>query len=163
MQTIKKQDLDWCFWTVVLEKTLESPLGSKEIKPVNPKENQPWLFIGKTDAKAEAPILWPPDSKSPLTGKDPDAGKDWGQEKKGVTEDEMAGGIIDSMDMSLTKLQEVVKVREAWHAADQGVEKSQTWLSNWATTRAKNWVSAAKSGYCDAPCMHHQQRGGKTT
>ena len=76
---------NWCFWTVVLEKTLESPLDSKELKPVNPKGNQPWIFIGRTDAEAEAPILCPPDAKSWLIGKDPDAGKDWGQEEKGVT------------------------------------------------------------------------------
>ena len=91
--TIKKaecQIID-AFWTVVLEKTLESPLDGKEIKPVNPKEYQSWIFIGKTDAEAEAPILWPPDVKSWLTGKDPDAGKDWGQEEKGMTEDEMVG------------------------------------------------------------------------
>ena len=80
---------NWCFWTVVLEKTLESPLGSKEIKPVNPKGNQPWIFIGGTDAEAEIPVLWPPDMKSWLIGKDPDAGKDWGQEEKGTKEDEM--------------------------------------------------------------------------
>ena len=78
---------NWCFQTVVLEKTLESPLDSKEIKSVNPKGNQPWIFIGRTDA--EAPILWPPDSKSRLIGKDPDAKKDWGQEEKRATEDEM--------------------------------------------------------------------------
>jgi len=77
------------FQIVVLEKTLESPLDSQEIKPVNPKGNQPWIFIGRTDAEAEAPILWPLDEKSRLIGKDPDAGKDWGQEKKGVAEDEM--------------------------------------------------------------------------
>ena len=82
---------NWCFWTVVLEKTLESPLDSKEIKPVNPKGNQSWLFVGRTDAEVEAPILWPPDEKSLLIGKDPDAGKDWRQEEKGVTEDEMIG------------------------------------------------------------------------
>ena len=80
---------NWCFWTVVLEKTLESSLDSKEIKPVNPKGNQPWIFVGRTDVKGEAPVLWPPDAKSQLTGKDPDAGKDWGQEEKGATEDEM--------------------------------------------------------------------------
>ena len=79
-----------CFWTVVLEKTPESPLDSKEIKPVNPKGNQPWLFIGRTDAEAEALILWPPDAKNRLTGKDPAAGKDWRWEK-GMTEDEMVG------------------------------------------------------------------------
>ena len=78
---------NWCFWTVVLEKTLESPLDCKEIKPVHPKGNQSWIFIGRTDS--EAPILWPPDVKSWLTGKDPDAKKDWGQEKKGATEEEM--------------------------------------------------------------------------
>ena len=82
---------NWCFWTVVLEKTLESPLDSKKIKPVIPKENQPWIFIGRTDAEAEAPKLWPPDVKSWLIGKDPDAGKDWRQEEKGTTEDEMVG------------------------------------------------------------------------
>ena len=79
---------NWCFWTVVLEKTLENPLDCKEIKPVNPKGNQSWIFIGRTDAEAEAPILWPPDVKNCLIGKDPDAGKDWRQEEKGTTEDE---------------------------------------------------------------------------
>ena len=82
---------NWCFWTVVLEKTLESPLDCQEIKPVSLKGNQPWIFIGRTDAEAEAPILWPPDVKSQLTGKDPDAGKDWRQEEKGMTEDEIVG------------------------------------------------------------------------
>ena len=83
---------NWWFWTVVLEKTLESPLNSKEIKPVDPKGNQPWIFIGRTDAEGEAPILWPPDVKNWLIGKDPDAGKDWSQEEKGTTtEDEMVG------------------------------------------------------------------------
>ena len=80
---------NWCFWTVVLEKTLESPLDCKEIKAVNPKGNQSWIFIGKTEAEAEAPVLWPPDAKNWLTGKDPDAGKDWRQEERGMTEDEM--------------------------------------------------------------------------
>ena len=81
---------NWCFQTVVLEKTLECPLDSK-IKPVNPKGNQLWVLSGRTDAKAEAPILWPPDAKSWFIGKDPDAGKDWGQEEKGATEDQMVG------------------------------------------------------------------------
>ena len=80
---------NWCFPTVVLEKTLESPLSNKEIKPVNPKGNKPWIFIGRTDAEAVAPILRPPDAKTQLFGKDPDAGQDWGQEEKGVTEDDM--------------------------------------------------------------------------
>ena len=82
---------NWCFWIVVLEKTLESPLDSKEIQPVHPKENQSWIIIGRTDVEAEAPILWPPDAKSWLIWKDPDAGRDWGQEEKGMTEDEMVG------------------------------------------------------------------------
>ena len=82
---------NWCFWTVVLEKTLESPLDSKEMKPVNLQENQPWIFTGRTDAEAEAPILWPPHAKYWLIWKDPDAGKYWRQEEKGATEDEMLG------------------------------------------------------------------------
>ena len=82
---------NWCFWTEVLEKTLESLLDCKETEPVNPKENQSWIFIGRTDAEAEAPIHWPPDAKNWLLGKDPDAGKDWRQEEKVMTEDEMVG------------------------------------------------------------------------
>ena len=82
---------NWCFWTVVLEKTLESPLDCKEIQPIHPKADQSWVFIGRTDVEAETPVLWPPDAKSWLIGKDPDAGKDWGQEEKGTTEDEMVG------------------------------------------------------------------------
>ena len=79
---------NWCFWTVVLEKTLQSPLDCKEIQPVHPKRDQSWVFIGRTDAEAETPILWPPHAKSWLIGKDPDAGRDWGQEEKGTTEDD---------------------------------------------------------------------------
>jgi len=82
---------NWCFWTVVLEKTFQSPLDYKEIKPVNPKGNQSWIFIGRTDAEAEAPIFWPPDAKSWLIRKDPNVGKDWSQEEKGTTEDELVG------------------------------------------------------------------------
>ena len=81
----------WCFWTVVLEKTLESPFDCQEIQPVHPKGNQSWVFIGRTDVEAETPILWAPHAKSWLIAKDPDAGRDWGQEEKGTTEDEMAG------------------------------------------------------------------------
>ena len=82
---------NWCFWTVVLEKTLENPLNSKEIQPINSKGNQSWIFTGRTDAEAEAPILWPPDAKNRVIWKDPDTEKDWGQEEKGMTEDEMVG------------------------------------------------------------------------
>ena len=108
------------------------PLDSK-IKPVNPKENQLWIFIGRTDAEAEAPILWPPDAKIGLIGKDPDAGKDWRQEKRMTGWDEL-NGITDSMDMSLSKLQETVKDREAWHAEVHGLTNSWTWLSTSTTT-----------------------------
>ena len=82
---------NWCFWTVVLEKTIESPLDHREIQPVHPKGDQSWVFIGTTDVEAETPIFWPPDAKSWFSGKDPDAWKDWGQEEKGMEEDEMVG------------------------------------------------------------------------
>ena len=118
-----------CFWTVMSKKTLESPLYCKEIKPVNPKENQSWIFTERTEADAEAPILWPPDAKNWPTGKEPDTGKDWKQEK-GTTEDEMVGWHHDSMDMSLGKLQEMVTDRETPHAAVHWVTKSWIWLSD---------------------------------
>ena len=119
---------NWCFWTVVLEKTLESPLDCEEIQPVHPKGDQSWVFTGRTDAEAETPILWPRDVKSRLIGKDPDAGKDWGQEEKGTTENKMAGWHhwLNGRESEWTS-----GVGEAWHAVIHGVSKSQTQLSDW--------------------------------
>ena len=114
-------------------RTLESPLDSKKIKPVNLKGSQPWILTGRTEA--EAPILWPPDTNSQLIGKDPDAGKDWGQEEKGVTEDEMAGWHHRLMDMNLNKRLEMAKDREAWCASIHGVTKSQTQFNDWTMTK----------------------------
>ena len=122
----------------MLEKTLESPLGCKEIKPVNPKGHQSWIFTGRTDAEAETPILQPPDGKNWIIGEDPDAGKDWRQEEKRTMRMRWLDGITDSVDMCLSKLQELVMDREAWHAVIHGVTKSWTQQSdgtelNWMT------------------------------
>ena len=122
---------NWCFSTVVLEKNLESPLDCKEMQPVHPKGNQPWIFIERTDGEAEALILWPPDVRNWLIGKDPAAKKDLRQEEKGTTEDEMVGWHHRLDGHEFGKLREKVMNREAWHAKVHGVTKSQTWLSEW--------------------------------
>ena len=125
---------NWCFWTVVLEKTLESPLDCKDIQPVHSKGDRSWVFFGSNDARAETPVLWPPHAKSWLIGKDSDAGRGCGQEEKGTTEDEMAGWHhwLDGRE-----LRELVMDREAWRAVIYGVVKSRTWLSNWTEL---NWT-----------------------
>ena len=129
---------NWCFWPVVLEKTLESPLDCKEIQPVHSEGGQSWVFFGRTDVKTETPILWPSDAESWLIWKDSDAGEDWGLEKKGTTEDEMVGWHHQHNVHGFGWFRELVMDREAWHAPVHGVAKSRTWLSNW--TELKEWI-----------------------
>ena len=129
---------DWCFWTVVLEKTLESPLDCKKMKPVNPKWNQSWIFIGRTDAEAKAIVLWPSDAKSWLIRKDPDAGKNWRQEEKGRTEDEMVGWHhwLNGHEFEQAPGDGEGQGCLAWRT------KSQTWLSDWtAAANIVAWIS----------------------
>ena len=160
---------NWCFWTAVLEKTLKSPLDCKEIQPVHSRGHQSWVFIGRTDAEAETPILWqywPPHGKSWLIGKDSDAGRDWGQEEKGTIEDDRGEG-DDGWMASPTRWTWVWVNsgswwwREAWRAAIHGVAKSQTWLSDWTELRElrshkpqSNW---AQVHHNEISCMTQQR------
>ena len=136
--TIKKAEC-WRIDVFEEEKILESPLDSKEIKPVNPQGNQAWMFIGRNDAEAEAPILWAADVKNWLTGKDPDARKDWRQKEKWVAEHEMLGW-HHQFHIHEFKLQEIVKGRETWCAIVHGVTQSRTWLSDWTMKERKSML-----------------------
>ena len=140
---------NWYFQTEVLEKTLESPLDSREIKPVNPKGNQSWIFIGRTDVEAEAPMLWPPDAKKWLLRKDLKLGKIEGRRRRGWQSMRCLGGITDSMNMSLNKLQEMVMDSEVWRAVVHGVTKGRTRLSDFTSlTKWKvlpRWLSGKES------------------
>ena len=152
---------NWCFWTVALEKALESPLNCKEIEPVNPKGNQPWIFIGRTDAEAVAPVLWHLMWRADSLEKTLMLGKIEGRRRRRQRM-RWLDGITNSMDMSLSKLQEMVKDREAWPAAVYGVTKSWTCLRDWTTTTGK-WFNLPANPHSPHPRPHHTHMSKKNT
>ena len=143
---------NWCFWTVVLDKTLESPLDCKEIHPVHPKGDRSWVFIGRTDVKAKTPIFWPPDLKSLLIWKAPDVGKDWRQEEKGTTEGEMVGWHHWLNGHGFGWTLGVGDGREAWCALVHGVIKSWTQLSDWTE------LTDSRALLCFPPIVYYNLR-----
>ena len=145
----------------MLENTLESPSDCKEIKPISPKGNHFWIFIGRTDAEAEASVLWPPSVKNWLLGKNPDPGKEWMQEEKGMTEDEMVGWHHRLKGMSLSKLQKLMMDRDAWQASVHRVTKSWTRLSNWTELHLIP-ISSFNSGYNGSYITWSMGWGGST-